>query len=1072
MSDDDRFVETVESSLSQGSDATVRHVRETGAAHAELRSASSVIHCVILDIPLTTGDGISFLREFRERDLGLPVIVVAQTEEDATVAVDAGATDYLIRDRETDSAHWLGFRIRTAIRDHEVELSYRARLEQQRVVSEIGTRALADVNVADVFDLVTTRVNDVLDATSVVVLERLDDRDGFVVRASADSSTTPKHEFVADCDESHVTATYHEGHSLVVDNFEAAEEYDDACAFSSIALRSGMCTPIAGDTRSWGVLGVYADETTHFSDDDVLFLENIATILGATIERYELRNALSEVLERIDEAVIAVNTDWEVTYVNGTAESGLNHDAVEILGHELWGLTDNDDEFRTNLETAMRTQRAVSFETYSEQFESWFDVNAYPSDTGLSIYFTDITEKRAREAEIKQYGRMLETVADAVYALDVEGRFTAINPAFEQLTGLRRSDVLGSSAGLFVANDDPTDGGDEAFAATSNQIVEFEMTKPTGEVIRVENHRTPLVAEGTEFGSVGVLRDVTERHRYERLLATLHERTREMMRAPDRDAILAAAAEACDEVLGDARTELFVFDESKTLLRRIGEAGTGFGDKPIGVGIGEGGVWEAFVSGEVRVVELAPDGGVVDGVERVIAAPMGRHGVLVTGHPGSLAPNDVDVELVNLLVATVEELLERVEAETELRKRDERLASQNAKLTKLDRVNTTIRGVVRSLIRAPTRSDALEAVTKQLAESENYAVVWYLEADQFERGFKPSQDAVHGADSAYVERLREVAGSEPFSTLLEDAIDSKQMQTVGDVLDDPAWGNHRGDALAYGFRSLAVLPSVANDRVEALFVIHATTPNAFVNGDSALLAELGETIGYAISTTARAAAMLTGRKAELEIALDGDRLSVARLARRIGCEVTVTGVVPQENNGILAFLVTDADPERVIEVARDVAIDACVLSEDEDRQLFELRLPREALFETLYASDATLRELVSTGAATTLTVEVPERVRVRSFVDAIAADYPATELRSRRMLTKGNDSPATFQMALREQWTDKQYEALHTAYLAGFYEWPRLSTAATLAEALGISAPTYQYHLRAAERKLVREMFG
>jgi predicted DNA binding protein len=175
---------------------------------------------------------------------------------------------------------------------------------------------------------------------------------------------------------------------------------------------------------------------------------------------------------------------------------------------------------------------------------------------------------------------------------------------------------------------------------------------------------------------------------------------------------------------------------------------------------------------------------------------------------------------------------------------------------------------------------------------------------------------------------------------------------------------------------------------------------------------------------------------------------------------------------MLAYLVADADSERVVEAGRDVAISARVLSENEDRRLFELRLPRESLFETLYASDATLRELVSNGEETTLTVEVPERVRVRSFVDAIAADYPGTGLNSRRMLTEDNNSPATFQMALREQWTDRQYEALHSAHLAGYYEWPRLSTAATLAEALGISAPTYQYHLRAAERKLVCEMFG
>jgi predicted DNA binding protein len=55
--------------------------------------------------------------------------------------------------------------------------------------------------------------------------------------------------------------------------------------------------------------------------------------------------------------------------------------------------------------------------------------------------------------------------------------------------------------------------------------------------------------------------------------------------------------------------------------------------------------------------------------------------------------------------------------------------------------------------------------------------------------------------------------------------------------------------------------------------------------------------------------------------------------------------------------------------------------------------------------------------------------------------------------------------------TDRQFEALETAYYGGFYEWPRQSNNADLAEVLGVSSPTYQAHRRAAERKLVAAVF-
>lgn len=136
----------------------------------------------------------------------------------------------------------------------------------------------------------------------------------------------------------------------------------------------------------------------------------------------------------------------------------------------------------------------------------------------------DRLEQQEREAAAEQYVRMVDAVADAVYAIDADGRFTAINPAFERLTGLTREQVIGSPASHIVGTHDPTDGGDgddptdssdNAFVATSTQIVEFELETPDNGVVRVENHRTPLVVDGEKVGSVGVLR-VMDRRTVER----------------------------------------------------------------------------------------------------------------------------------------------------------------------------------------------------------------------------------------------------------------------------------------------------------------------------------------------------------------------------------------------------------------------------------------------------------------------------------------------------------------------------------------------------------------------------
>ncbi|UVE51810.1 GAF domain-containing protein [Haloferax larsenii] len=1079
VSDDSEFVQTLESSLgTRTEDLSVCHATDTETARTEFDASQDEIYCVVLTTPLASGGGLQLLREIRRIDRGIPVIVASDDQDRVSDAIDTGATDYIYRTDDPETMAWLGFRVEQAIADYRVERSNRTRLTQQQVVSQVGTLALTTLDLHGVFELLVSRVGEVLGAESVLVLEHVEEQQQFSVAAASEGETeeaktaTESVETVLDDTEGTlVSETFRRGRSVVVDSFASDERFDPVEDVVPRGVESGMSVPIGVDADRWGVLCVHATAPGQFSDDDIHFLENIAAIVGAAIDRHELKNVLTEVLDRVGEGVIAFDTDWRLTYVNARAKDVMDEPTIDLIGRPLRDLVPESSSFQPEFEAAMRTQEPREFEAYSENTETWYAVRAYPSETGLSVYFTVITEQRERKAKVEQYARMLETVGDAVYALDDDGRFTAVNPAFERLTGLESDAVIGVSASQLADELGLTEREATGFASSSGETVEFELPAQNGSTVRVEDHRTPLVVDGTAIGSVGVLRDVTARYRYERLLATLHERTREMMTAPDRGAVLEAAVRACDEVLGDARTELFVFDDEQTRLTRVGEAGTGLGDKPLGDGINQGGVWDAFVDGDVRVVEVAPDGGVVDGVERVIAAPLGRHGILVTGHQGTVAPTDVDVELVSLLTATVEELLERIRAEEKLRERDQRLAEQNETLRELDQINTTIRNVNQSLIKAPTRRDALAAVGEHLAGADQYAVVWHLEPHEVGDEFEPQPDAVHSADTAYADRLGEIANVEPLSGLLERAIETKSMQRVDDVLDDDAWGSHRGDALTYGFRSLAVIPAVADERVEALFVVHGATTDAFVDSDRLLLEELGDTVAHAVASTGRAGAMLADRRVEVEVKLGSDRLSLTRLANRIDSEVTLTGLLPQSDGSLVAFVTADADHGGMVAAGTNVATNVRLLSADEDGGLFELRLPREALFETLYASEAELRELRSDGTQTTVTVDVPERIHVRSFVEAIATDYPGTTLLSRRTKTKQAESPATFTTMMRDEWTDRQYEAIRAAYLAGFYEWPRQSTAEGLAEALDISAPTFQYHLRAAERKLVDELF-
>ena len=129
-----------------------------------------------------------------------------------------------------------------------------------------------------------------------------------------------------------------------------------------------------------------------------------ARLLGAAFDFTELRSTrdrLARLLETMTDAFCALDTDGRFSYVNPEAERMLQRRREDLLGRSIW------DElpaavgtlFQDRFEHAVATQEMVLFEEYYEPLNSWFEVRAWPSPDGLSVYMHDITERRRSEAE-------------------------------------------------------------------------------------------------------------------------------------------------------------------------------------------------------------------------------------------------------------------------------------------------------------------------------------------------------------------------------------------------------------------------------------------------------------------------------------------------------------------------------------------------------------------------------------------------------------------------------------------------------------------------------------------------
>lgn len=121
----------------------------------------------------------------------------------------------------------------------------------------------------------------------------------------------------------------------------------------------------------------------------------------------------NEILESIGDCFFAVNRDWTVTYWNHMAEKVLGMPRDKIVGENLWDIYHDAKEldFYTQYHKAMKENSTVNFEEYYPGTEMWFEVTAYPSSSGLSIFFHNITDRKKSEENIFEKSRQLNAIA-------------------------------------------------------------------------------------------------------------------------------------------------------------------------------------------------------------------------------------------------------------------------------------------------------------------------------------------------------------------------------------------------------------------------------------------------------------------------------------------------------------------------------------------------------------------------------------------------------------------------------------------------------------------------------------
>lgn len=430
------------------------------------------------------------------------------------------------------------------------EEALQARARQQAALADLSQRAVADSNTDALMERMATLVAETVRADVAGVLRLLPDGANLALRGGWPQGVLPSAKISAGPETQ-------AGLTLLTNAPVAVEEFAAETRFSTVHERewgavSSLSVPVGGRRRPFGVLAVYTRVRRSFTGDDIFFMESAAGVLAAAADRrraeqdrqFLLAHAqearaeaeaaqerMTNVLETTSDGFLMLDPSWRLLYLNPRAEQLLRRERRDLLGRNLWEeFADLPTELVARLNEALATGDPASLEQYYPVMGSWLDVRAYPSATGMSVFFQDITERKRANAAIEQSARVnlaqkielegiLRQLDDGLMLAGVDGRVRMFNPAARAILGLDGDSAApGEPEEAYwqpIAGDGtPIAGGDLPLARAL--LGERGPARDITAIVRGEQRIISVSAaalttqEGARHGAVAVLRDVTE----------------------------------------------------------------------------------------------------------------------------------------------------------------------------------------------------------------------------------------------------------------------------------------------------------------------------------------------------------------------------------------------------------------------------------------------------------------------------------------------------------------------------------------------------------------------------------
>lgn len=310
-------------------------------------------------------------------------------------------------------------------------------------------------------------------------------------------------------------------------------------------------------------------------------VDRVVCILRDITEHKRAEEALRETEERFSKAFhsspaalsISLLEDGRLVEVNNAFLQLTGYSKSEVLGKTslelgLWAASEHPmtmaQTFRErgavrDLETRLRKKSGeVGNVLVSVDL---IELRATPCVLGI---VQDVTDRRRAEEALRaseeRYRDLVENAHDIIYSHDLEGNYTSVNKAVEQITGYTREEALKMNLAQIVAPEYIEEARSmirRKLAGEKETVYDLEIVAKDGHRIAFELNTRLIQQDGVPVGIHGIARDITERKRAQEKLRESEERYRDLVEnstelicTHDLNGLILSANRAAIEVLG------------------------------------------------------------------------------------------------------------------------------------------------------------------------------------------------------------------------------------------------------------------------------------------------------------------------------------------------------------------------------------------------------------------------------------------------------------------------------------------------------------------------------------------